>query len=133
MNLDSCRLVYSSSCNPLPSSCRAILDLQSLSVSAANAQLCWTIDAVATSFCILQFQDHPLASLGSETNRLAFFCQSSASLPHRACPTSRSSTPIMAGTKDDDSSGSGGFMDDLKDKLRDSKLHDAKVSLIHQK
>lgn len=30
-------------------------------------------------------------------------------------------------------SGFSGFMDDLKDKLSESKLHDAKVALIHKK
>lgn len=29
--------------------------------------------------------------------------------------------------------GFSGFMDDLKDKLSESKLHDAKVALIHKK
>jgi hypothetical protein len=43
----------------------------------------------------------------------------------------------MSGSKDDAGSGgsesSGGFLDGIKDKLRDTKLHDAKISLMHRK
>lgn len=43
----------------------------------------------------------------------------------------------MSKAKDDASGGSqggfSGFMDGLKDKLNDTKLHDAKVQLIHKK
>lgn len=36
--------------------------------------------------------------------------------------------------KEDKSSGGfAGMMDNLKEKLQDSKLHDAKVALIHKK
>jgi hypothetical protein len=43
----------------------------------------------------------------------------------------------MAGSQADESKGSRGgfhsFMDDLKDKLNDTKLHDAKIALHHKK
>lgn len=41
----------------------------------------------------------------------------------------------MPGSKKDGESSHGfhGLMDSLKDKLSDTKLHDAKISLIHKK
>ncbi len=42
--------------------------------------------------------------------------------------------PAMSESKEGGgSSGFSSFMDDLKDKFSESKLHDAKVQLIHKK